>query len=553
MNIARAYAADITKFERNADGDLVVYGKATGPDLDLDQQICDSQWLKTAMPDYMVMGGAVREQHSSIAAGVATELAQDGDSWMLRSVIVDPNSARKVEKGVLKGYSIGIKNPRVVKDAAAPGGKIVSGSIVEVSLVDVPCNPTCTLVVSKTATPGMQIKAADYDEKTGLVRVEELLEGEAADLSKGADAEAETGPAEPVDQPVSEPTGEAGDPNAEQDAAASEQTASVTPEGSELNISSPAEVMRTVGSDIPAHLSAGIPVDLDDRITRAVEAALAKRAFTADQRREAADNGQAMSDGGFPIANASDLRNAIKAIGRAKDPAAAKRHIIQRAKALRREDLLPDAWKSTDPDLIKADGPWVHDPAELAAVRDGLINVMKAELDEFAQGDDERCDLQQLLCSLSMYLDWWSHEAAVGETSAPFTDRATATTGDDMVQVALAAEPDNTKTTSPTPALDEERVNQLITAAVTKTEEASKERIAALEAELVKVKSKPIPGGPVLTRTAADTTRAAIKDDHLAKATRFRAMADQVADPKAKAGYLQMAADATKAAESDGA
>lgn len=511
MTITRVYAADILKSERNADGDLVVFGKATGPDLDLDKQICDPAWLKTAMPAWMQYGN-IREQHSSVAAGVATDLEQDGDSWMVRSVVVDANSARKVEKGVLKGYSIGIKNPRIVKDAAAPGGRIVAGDIVEVSLVDRPCNPTCSLVVSKAATPGMEVAAADFDEATGLVRVEELHEGDAADLSKSA----------AVVEAAAEPAEEAAD--------------EAEPEAAKV-----AEV------DVPA------VDDLDARITRALDAALAKRAFTAEQRQDAAKDGEAMKDGGFPIKNASDLRNAIKAIGRAKDPAAAKRHIMQRAKALKREDLLPDAWKGVDPDLIKADGPWVHDPAELAAVRDGLIAVMKAELDEFAQGDDERCDLQQLLCSLSMYLDWWSHEAAEGETVSPFTPADAAEQDEGLVHVDLAAEAETAKAATPqTPALDEERVNQLITAAVTKATDASKERITALEAELAKVKSVPIPGGPVLTRTAADTNRAAVKDEHLAKAARYRAMADQVPDSKAKAGYLQMAADADiKAAESD--
>jgi len=50
--------------------------------------------------------------------------------------------------------------------------------------------------------------------------------------------------------------------------------------------------------------------------------------FTADQRRELVRSGAAMPDGSFPIRNASDLSNAISAVGRASDSAAAKRHII---------------------------------------------------------------------------------------------------------------------------------------------------------------------------------------------------------------------------------
>jgi hypothetical protein len=180
MDTTTAYA-EIVKAERNAEGDLVVVGKATGPDLDLDQQICDPEWLKSAMPAWMSSGGNIREQHSSIAAGVATELEQRGDAWMVTATVVDPVSARKVEKGVLKGFSIGIRSPRVVKDVSAPGGRIVGGSIVETSLVDRPANPTCTLVLAKMAKPGPQPPA---EVSKGLVRVEELHDPAADQLAE---------------------------------------------------------------------------------------------------------------------------------------------------------------------------------------------------------------------------------------------------------------------------------------------------------------------------------------------------------------------------------
>src|SRR5207247_875649 len=42
--------------------------------------------------------------------------------------------------------------------------------------------------------------------------------------------------------------------------------------------------------------------------------------LTAEMRRRAASKGQALPGGGFPIRNEQDLRNAIQAVGRAKDP-----------------------------------------------------------------------------------------------------------------------------------------------------------------------------------------------------------------------------------------
>jgi uncharacterized membrane protein YkoI len=91
----------------------------------------------------------------------------------------------------------------------------------------------------------------------------------------------------------------------------------------------------------------------------AAEIAL-KRAFTEDVRNQMAKEGTALSDGSFPIANATDLKNAISAYGRASDKEAAKRHIMKRAKALGEEKLIPSNWlsgseKSADlPDDIKS-------------------------------------------------------------------------------------------------------------------------------------------------------------------------------------------------------
>ena len=140
--------------KRGPNDELFVTGKATGDDLDLDQQICDATWLKSAMPLWFETGANVREQHSSIAAGVGIALENSGSDWYLKSEVVDPVTARKVERGVLRGYSIGIKGARVVKDASAPGGRIIDGQIVEISLVDRPANPTARIEIAKAVDGG---------------------------------------------------------------------------------------------------------------------------------------------------------------------------------------------------------------------------------------------------------------------------------------------------------------------------------------------------------------------------------------------------------------
>ena len=81
-----------------------------------------------------------------------------------------------------------------------------------------------------------------------------------------------------------------------------------------------------------------------------------KRQYSQEQRDQMAKNGQAMPDGSFPIADTTDLKNAIQSIGRASDPAAAKRHIIKRARALGATDLIPSDWAKSDEDIeTKAD------------------------------------------------------------------------------------------------------------------------------------------------------------------------------------------------------
>lgn len=161
-----SFFARIIKTDKQSDGTLLVTGIATDSSLDSDEQICDGEWLKSAMPNWFRWGN-IREQHSNIAAGVAREYQEKDGAHFITAHVVDPASVKKVENGVLKGFSIGIRQPRVVKDDKAAGGRIIDGEIVEVSLVDRPANPICTLSLAKsvdgTMTPVEELieKAAE--------------------------------------------------------------------------------------------------------------------------------------------------------------------------------------------------------------------------------------------------------------------------------------------------------------------------------------------------------------------------------------------------------
>jgi hypothetical protein len=71
-------------------------------------------------------------------------------------------------------------------------------------------------------------------------------------------------------------------------------------------------------------------------------------------RKRLAKQGKAMPDSGtgsggrFPIRNASDLRKAIKAVGRARpeDRDKVRRFIVRRAREPGLSNLIPDSWKS---------------------------------------------------------------------------------------------------------------------------------------------------------------------------------------------------------------
>lgn len=164
MDYATGYAS-IVKYDKNDDGTLMVFGKATDDTLDLDSQICDPKWLDEAMPQWFKSGGNIREMHGPSAAGVAKEYESKSDGHYIGVHVVDPIAVKKVEARVYTGFSIGIKSPRVVRDTKAANGRIIDGQIIEVSLVDRPANPSAKLILAKSV-----------EGESSLVQVEELHE-----------------------------------------------------------------------------------------------------------------------------------------------------------------------------------------------------------------------------------------------------------------------------------------------------------------------------------------------------------------------------------------
>lgn len=85
--------------------------------------------------------------------------------------------------------------------------------------------------------------------------------------------------------------------------------------------------------------------DTDEKVKRK-SVRKGSRFFSMKTREKLSESGAAMPDGSFPIPDVDALRRAILSIGRTTPDkrAAVKAHIIRRAKALNRTDMLPASW-----------------------------------------------------------------------------------------------------------------------------------------------------------------------------------------------------------------
>lgn len=141
-------------FAKVDDDKRMVWGYASTPALDLDDEVVKLEAIKAALPDYLEWGN-IREMHQPSAVGVATETSIDEKGLWLGAYVTDDQAWRKckpttLEDGtvippVYKGFSIGGQVVRKV------GKNIESMKLIEISLVDRPANPECRIEVVKGA------------------------------------------------------------------------------------------------------------------------------------------------------------------------------------------------------------------------------------------------------------------------------------------------------------------------------------------------------------------------------------------------------------------
>lgn len=162
------------KVDEQEDGTLKVYGVASSETEDSDGEVVTSDAMRAALPDYMTFG-AVREMHQPIAAGTAisAKVSEEGKTEF-GAHVVDPVSVKKVQTGVLKGFSIG---GRITKRNADDKNRIEGLKLTEISLVDRPANPDAKILLVKFGKDGHaleergQLRKGMYD----VARLADLL------------------------------------------------------------------------------------------------------------------------------------------------------------------------------------------------------------------------------------------------------------------------------------------------------------------------------------------------------------------------------------------
>lgn len=543
--------APIFKSEEQDDGTIIVYGKATDDSLDRDRQRCDPNWLNHAMPEWFQTGANVREQHDSkraVGVGVDHEIGPDGH--YVKSHIVDPIAVKKVKAGVLKGYSIGIANPHISKTTDAPNGLIDGGDIIELSLCDRPSNPGCLIQLAKTATAGMEINAADFDEERGLVRCEELVEktavsevdktveaGEGGDKAEKTDwAEAATAAALNgghgcgcCDQCICSPdVSDAKAAEFDRDAALklveslTKADGDMPPQyGDEQSDAQNAMAAISIISRLivsEAQEMCDNPAE-DCDIQILLSAVSALRCFiNREQQQSLGDNSD--DDSMVSLAAEADVE-------KAKYNAEQLRQMLKEGKAFRNANGDPSYPIGDKEDLENAIHAVGRGSGDHDAIRAYIIRRAKA------------------LGASDMIPDNWTSNGNNKAVDVEVTE-VEKTTEPETVKAA-AVEP---------PATDPETLVKALTAALEKSDnplrktfeaivEASTKTTAEalddLGARLVKVEQMAVPGGPALRRTEIERKEAR-KNDLLEQAMRYKALAQGAEDLDLRRGYTMKAA-----------
>jgi hypothetical protein len=331
----------------------IVKGFAATDRLDYEGQHSDFDWLKRELETWFKVGN-MREDHRPGGVGKAIEIDFDDQNRTvsLVSKAVDRDTIVKLDEGVLTGYSWGAKsvpgNPIRIKKGVDGFERVTSGKIVEMSYVDHPANPDCFVTVGKSVSDGDDWAFSNVVADLGRAGNNDSDGDESMDGGKSKKSKKPKG--RKNEPKMVKDDGPADHDDHDDDSNADTRTRD-RDDGRPW-------VKTTDEIDLDALLKAIIS-DIDGEVL----AEMGKRDVSTAERESLGKKGDAISTSGtkgkktaYPIANRGDLKNAIRAYGRAnpQDRAKVRRHIISEARRLGMSDAIPDSWKSIDGVLSKS-------------------------------------------------------------------------------------------------------------------------------------------------------------------------------------------------------
>jgi len=382
----------IEKMETDANGDLVVYGKASDGGLDSDNQIVDPAWMAKAAPLWLETGGNVRVQHNPqrdpAGIGVKVETDSTGATYVTAKVF-EPVAQKLVSRGALRAYSVGIAKPTIVRDASAPGGRITGGELVEISLVDRPANKRCGIALVKSEAGGQ----AEYSQEI-FGTAEDIGKALAADILKGF---------KDGDTTVELNKGRQYEDGPERN--------DITVKNDDMSLTfTPNDLMRIVQNKfVEKHydeLAWQAVADAEDEALKSSTEVLEKdhREFSTNRRKDLAAAGNALPDGSYPIPDTDALHRAsVLARSGHGNVSGARALIARRAKELgvanplssgdTKKDEVVDVIKTEEVESVKEADPVVtKDPAPKKGKKAKAGKKMPPWLADQAGADAEKAD-----------------------------------------------------------------------------------------------------------------------------------------------------------------
>lgn len=487
MDVVYAWAP-ITKVEQQPNGTVMVYGPVSDAGLDRDKQRMNQAWLDQHVPQWMAEGANVREMHDpKRAVGVGFGLTRDPSGAHLLSAVVTDPVAAM----------------KCMPGPNGPDGK--------------PLYPPTLKGFS------IGIKEPRLDMSKAEAPNGEIVGGYICEVSL-------------VDRPANPRT-------------MFTMVKADTAEGGLALVEEPEVVEAGESEGEPNPWEA--PYEPEPDAPKVDRPTVRKRDFSARQRRKAAKSGAAMENESFPIYNAQDLKNAIHLVGNAKDPAAARRHIISRARALGLVAQLPEDWGITKADAVVADlVPMLqldelHKYDEAADIANAtkamalIARLIASEAAELAKGREEEADDIRILLDAHKALCWFKcrEENQAGQ-------------GDGTTPVEGACTPSDVDMTKDSPAMGYKTESPELTKAVAERQQAE-ERAKDLETQVAQLKADmaamPKPGGPVLTKTAQAVRTTQETNQRQNEAALLLAKADRADDPVLVRGYRDRARALLKA------